>query len=192
MHGAPRLKSATIGYQPPGYPAYRGTWYASVNHVVCHSIPNDKPFEGGDIVNVASPSVTEDGWFGDTSRMFLVGECSIAAKRLCALTLQSHVAGDCAVKPGARLGDIGRHSNFAEGMACRWCAICGHGIGKNSKTPGAALWPPRHGQCCARHGLHHEPCSAWAKPRHQRAGQRRLDHHRKTAASRPSGSTRWP
>src|ERR1700756_248765 len=79
--------SATLGYQPAGYPPYPASLCTSVNHVVCHGIPNDKPLKKGDIVNV-DVTVIKDGWFGDTSRMFLVGEVSIAAKRLCALTYE--------------------------------------------------------------------------------------------------------
>ncbi|RYF35275.1 MAG: M24 family metallopeptidase, partial [Comamonadaceae bacterium] len=73
--------SATLGYQPPGYPPYPASLCTSVNHVVCHGIPNDKPLKKGDIVNV-DVTVIKDGWYGDTSRMFIVGEASIAAKRL--------------------------------------------------------------------------------------------------------------
>ncbi len=75
--------SATIGYQPPGYPPYPGHLCTSVNHVVCHGIPNDKPLKKGDVVNVDVTVITKDGWFGDNSRMYLIGEVSIAAKRLC-------------------------------------------------------------------------------------------------------------
>ena len=125
-------KSATIGYQPPGYPAYPGHLCTSVNHVVCHGIPNDKPLKKGDIVNVDVTVITEDGWFGDTSRMFLVGECSIAAKRLCALTYEAMWLGIAQVKPGARLGDIGHAiQSFAEGHGLSVVReFCGHGIGK--------------------------------------------------------------
>ena len=125
-------KSATIGYQPPGYPAYPGHLCTSVNHVVCHGIPNDKPLKKGDIVNVDVTVITEDGWFGDTSRMFLVGECSIAAKRLCALTYEAMWLGIAQVKPGARLGDIGHAiQSFAEGHGLSVVReLCGHGIGK--------------------------------------------------------------
>src|SRR5213075_3603545 len=77
--------SATLGYQPMGYPPYPASLCTSVNHVVCHGIPNDKPLKKGDIVNV-DVTVIKDGWFGDTSRMFMVGEVSIAAKRLVNLT----------------------------------------------------------------------------------------------------------
>jgi methionyl aminopeptidase len=72
---------------------YRGfpkTICTSVNHVVCHGIPNDKPLKKGDIVNV-DVTVIKDGWHGDTSRMFLIGDCSIAAKRLCHITYEDCV-----------------------------------------------------------------------------------------------------
>ena len=124
-------KSATIGYQPPGYPAYPGHLCTSVNHVVCHGIPNDKPLKKGDIVNVDVTVITEDGWFGDTSRMFLVGECSIAAKRLCALTYDAMWKGIEKVRPGARLGDIGhaiqKHAEKYHYGVVR--DLCGHGVG---------------------------------------------------------------
>jgi methionyl aminopeptidase len=124
-------KSATLGYQPPGYPAYPASLCTSVNHVVCHGIPNDKPLKKGDIVNV-DVTVIKDGWFGDTSRMFMVGEVSIAAKRLCAITYDAMWHGIKMVKPGIRLGDIG-HSiqQFAEGNGFSVVReFCGHGIGQ--------------------------------------------------------------
>ncbi|MBW3656982.1 MAG: M24 family metallopeptidase, partial [Gemmatimonadetes bacterium] len=80
--------SATLGYQPAGYPPYPASLCTSVNHVVCHGIPNDKPLRKGDIVNV-DVTVIKDGWYGDTSRMFIVGEASIAAKRLVNLTYEA-------------------------------------------------------------------------------------------------------
>ena len=124
--------SATLGYQPPGYPAYPASLCTSVNNVVCHGIPNDKPLKKGDIVNVDVTVITKDGWFGDTSRMYLVGECSIAAKRLCALTFESMWLGIAQVKPGAHLGDIGNAiQKFAEGHGLSVVReFCGHGIGQ--------------------------------------------------------------
>jgi len=124
-------KSATLGYQPPGYPAYPASLCTSVNHVVCHGIPNDKPLKKGDIVNV-DVTVIRDGWFGDTSRMFMVGEVSIAARRLCAITYDAMWHGIQMVKPGVRLGDIG-HSiqKFAESNGFSVVReFCGHGIGQ--------------------------------------------------------------
>jgi methionyl aminopeptidase len=124
--------SATLGYQPAGYPPYPASLCTSVNHVVCHGIPNDKPLKKGDIVNV-DVTVIKDGWFGDTSRMFLVGEVSIAAKRLSALTYEAMWHGIVRVKPGVRLGDIGfAIQRFAEGNGFSVVReFCGHGIGRN-------------------------------------------------------------
>jgi len=123
--------SATIGYQPPGYPPYPAHLCTSVNQVVCHGIPNDKPLKKGDIVNV-DVTVIKDGWFGDTSRMFLVGECSIQAKRLTAVTYEAMWKGIEQVKPGAHLGDIGHAiQKFAEGLGFSIVReFCGHGIGQ--------------------------------------------------------------
>jgi methionyl aminopeptidase len=70
--------SATLGYQPPGYPPYPASLCTSVNHVVCHGIPNEKPLKKGDIVNV-DVTVIKDGWYGDTSRMFVA--VAFAARR---------------------------------------------------------------------------------------------------------------
>ena len=123
--------SATIGYQPPGYPPYPGHLCTSVNQVICHGIPNDKPLKKGDIVNV-DVTVIKDGWFGDTSRMFLIGECSIAAKRLVSVTYEAMWKGIMQVRPGARLGDIGHAiQRFAEAQGFSIVReFCGHGIGQ--------------------------------------------------------------
>lgn len=126
-------RSATIGYQPPGYPPYPGHVCTSVNHVVCHGIPAaDKVLKKGDIVNVDVTVVTQDGWYGDTSRMFEIGECSVAAKRLCALTYESMWLGIDQVRPGAHLGDVGHAiQKFIEGHGLSVVReFCGHGIGQ--------------------------------------------------------------
>ncbi len=124
--------SATLGYQPAGYPPYPASLCTSVNHVVCHGIPNDKPLKKGDIVNV-DVTVIKDGWFGDTSRMFTVGEVSIAAKRLVNLTYEAMWHGITKVKPGVHLGDIGwAIQKFAESNGFSVVReFCGHGIGRN-------------------------------------------------------------
>ena len=124
--------SATLGYQPPGYPPYPKSLCTSLNHVVCHGIPNDKPLKKGDIMNV-DVTVIKDGWYGDTSRMYMVGEPSIAAKRLSAITFESLWIGIMKVRPGARLGDIGSAiQKFAEGHGFSVVReFCGHGIGRN-------------------------------------------------------------
>ena len=126
-------RSATIGYQPPGYPPYPGHLCTSVNHVVCHGIPADKPLKKGDIMNVDVTVITPAGWYGDTSRMYEVGECSIAAKRLCRLTWEAMWIGIAEVRPGAHLGNIGHaiqkfaHANHLSVVR----EYCGHGIGQN-------------------------------------------------------------
>ena len=77
--------SATLGYQGASSVPYPKSLCTSLNHVVCHGIPNDKPLKKGDIMNI-DVTVIKDGWFGDNSRMFMVGDVSIAAKRLCTVT----------------------------------------------------------------------------------------------------------
>jgi methionyl aminopeptidase len=102
-----------------------------VNHQVCHGIPNDKPLKNGDIVNL-DVTVIKDGWHGDSSRMYIVGEGSIAAKRLCSITHEAMWKGIEKVKPGARLGDIGHAiQTFAENQGYSVVReFCGHGIGR--------------------------------------------------------------
>jgi methionyl aminopeptidase len=125
-------RSATVGYQPPGYPPYPGHVCTSVNQVVCHGIPADKPLKKGDIVNVDVTVLTPEGWYGDTSRMFEIGECSIAARRLCALTHEAMWLGIRQVRPGARLGDVGHAiQKFVEGHRLSVVReYAGHGIGQ--------------------------------------------------------------
>ena len=125
-------RSATIGYQPPGYPPYPGHVCTSVNHVVCHGIPNERPLKKGDVLNV-DVTVIKDDWFGDTSRMFELGECSVAARRLNRLTYEAMWLGIMQVRPGARLGDIGHViQKFAEGHGLSVVReYCGHGVGQS-------------------------------------------------------------
>ncbi|MDP1690834.1 MAG: type I methionyl aminopeptidase [Burkholderiaceae bacterium] len=123
---------ATLNYAPPGYPPYPASLCASVNHEVCHGIPNAKPLKNGDIVNIDITVITPEGWHGDNSRMYIVGEGSIAARRLCSLTYEAMWKGIVRVKPGARLGDIGHAIQaFAEQQGFTVVReFCGHGIGK--------------------------------------------------------------
>ncbi|MCK6396631.1 type I methionyl aminopeptidase, partial [Zoogloea sp.] len=105
---------APLNYAPPGYAPYPKSICTSINHQVCHGIPNDRPLKDGDIVNI-DITVIKDGWHGDTSRMFVVGAGSIAARRLCTLTYEAMWRGIAKVRPGARLGDIGHAiQTFAE------------------------------------------------------------------------------
>ena len=122
--------SATIGYQPPGYPPYPAALCSSINEVVCHGIPDERPLKDGDIVNL-DVTVIKDGWHGDNSRMFVVGNASIAARRLCQVTYEAMWKGIVKVRPGARLGDIGHAiQTFAEHAGFSVVReFCGHGVG---------------------------------------------------------------
>jgi methionyl aminopeptidase len=122
---------APLNYAPAGYTPYPKSICTSINHQVCHGIPNDRPLKNGDIVNI-DVTVIKDGWHGDTSRMFVVGEGSIAAKRLCQMTYEAMWKGIVKVKPGARLGDIGHTiQTFAENNGFSVVReFCGHGIGQ--------------------------------------------------------------
>ncbi|MDR2000419.1 MAG: type I methionyl aminopeptidase [Zoogloeaceae bacterium] len=123
---------APLNYAPPGYQPYPKSICASVNHQVCHGVPNDRPLKKGDIVNLDITTI-KDGWHGDSSRMFIVGEASILAKRLCRITHECLWLGIAQVKAGARLGDIGaaiqRHAEKNGFSVVR--EFCGHGIGRS-------------------------------------------------------------
>jgi methionyl aminopeptidase len=121
---------ATLGYAPPGYPAYPASLCSSLNDVVCHGIPDERPLKNGDIVNI-DVTVIKDGWHGDNSRMYVVGEGTIAARRLCRITFEAMWKGIVKVKPGARLGDIG-HAIQTFSEAAGFSVVrefCGHGVG---------------------------------------------------------------
>jgi methionyl aminopeptidase len=122
---------APLNYAPPGYAPYPKSICTSINHQVCHGIPNDRALKNGDIVNI-DVTVIKDGWHGDSSRMYVVGEGSIAATRLCNLTYEAMWKGIAKVKPGARLGDIGHAiQTFAENQGFSIVReFCGHGIGR--------------------------------------------------------------
>jgi methionyl aminopeptidase len=122
---------APLNYKGGGNTPYPKSICTSVNHQVCHGIPNDKALKKGDIVNI-DVTVIKDGWHGDTSRMFMVGEVSIAAKRLCAITYEAMWHGIKMVHPGIHLGDIGYAiQKFAEGQGFSVVReFCGHGIGR--------------------------------------------------------------
>lgn len=114
-----------------GQPPFPKSICTSVNHVVCHGIPNDKPLKKGDILNI-DITVIKEGYHGDTSRMFIVGgETSILAKRLIDVTYECMWRGIKQVKPGAQLGDIGYAiQSYAEHQGFSVVRdYCGHGIG---------------------------------------------------------------
>ncbi|RZI77532.1 MAG: type I methionyl aminopeptidase [Variovorax sp.] len=124
--------SATVGYMGASSTPYPKSLCTSVNHVVCHGIPNDKPLKKGDILNV-DVTVIKDGWFGDNSRMFIVGDASIAAKRLCSVTYEAMWQGILQVKPGNHLGDVGHAiQKYAESHGYSVVReFCGHGVGRH-------------------------------------------------------------
>lgn len=122
---------APLNYAPPGYSPFPRSICTSVNHVVCHGVPGPKKLKAGDVVNV-DITVIKDGYHGDTSRMFYVGEPSIQARRLCEITYECMWLGIRAVRPGGYLGDIGhaiqRHAESNGYSVVR--EFCGHGIGR--------------------------------------------------------------
>ena len=122
---------APLNYKGGGDVPYPKSICTSVNHQVCHGIPNDKALKKGDVVNI-DVTVIKDGWHGDTSRMFMVGEVSIAAKRLAHITYEAMWKGIMLVKPGIHLGNIGfAIQKFAEGHGFSVVReFCGHGIGQ--------------------------------------------------------------
>jgi methionyl aminopeptidase len=121
---------ATLDYAPPGYAPYPKSTCISVNHQICHGIPGERLLKNGDIVNIDVTPI-KNGYHGDTSRMFLAGEVSILARRLCDVTFECLWKGIREVRPGATLGDIGhaiqRHAEGAGFSVVR--EFCGHGVG---------------------------------------------------------------
>lgn len=122
---------APLNYSPPGHTPYPKSICTSINNQICHGIPSERVLKKGDILNI-DITVIKDGYHGDTSRMFYVGEPSIQAKRLCDITYQSMWKGIQIVKPGATLGDIGFSiQQYAESHGFSIVReFCGHGIGK--------------------------------------------------------------
>ncbi|WP_298232712.1 type I methionyl aminopeptidase [uncultured Azohydromonas sp.] len=139
---------ANIGYH--GYPK---TLCTSVNHVVCHGIPSPKVLKAGDIVNI-DVAVIKDGWYGDSSRMYFVGEPSPLARRLVRTTYEALRAGILQVRPGATLGDIG-HAIQTVAHREHFSVVreyCGHGIGQVYHDEPQVLHYGRRGE-----GLRLEP-----------------------------------
>jgi len=123
---------APLNYAPPGHRPYPKSICTSVNHQVCHGVPGERALKSGDIVNVDVTTI-KDGFHGDSSRMFYVGEPSIQAKRLCEITYECLWLGIATVKPGAYLGDIG-HAIQAHAEKHGYSVVrefCGHGIGRH-------------------------------------------------------------
>ncbi len=128
QHGA---QPATLNYR-----GYRKSSCTSVNHVVCHGIPNEKPLREGDIVNIDVTFVL-DGWHGDSSRMYGAGQLKRAAERLIEVTYECLTRGVEVIRPGARMGDIGHAiQSYAEAQRCSVVRdFCGHGVGRAFHEP---------------------------------------------------------
>lgn len=122
-HGA---LPATLNYR-----GYTKSSCTSINHVVCHGIPNEKPLREGDVVNIDVTYVL-DGWHGDSSRMYPVGQIKRSAERLLEVTYECLLRGIAAVRPGVRTGAIGEAiQRYAEAERCSVVRdFCGHGVGK--------------------------------------------------------------
>jgi methionyl aminopeptidase len=133
--------SATIGYR-----GYKHASCISVNHVVCHGIPGTKVLKAGDILNI-DVTVIYDGWFGDTSRMYVAGPIGRKAERLVQVTHDALFKGIEAVRPGATFGDIGHAiQSFVEGHRMSVVRdFCGHGLGQVFHAPPNVLHYGRPG-----------------------------------------------
>ena len=116
---------------PLDYKGFPKATCISVNHVVCHGIPSEKTLHDGDILNIDITTIV-DGWYGDTSRMFWVGDVSVKAKRLTQVTYEAMMRSIRMVKPGVTLGDIG-HAIQSYAEAARFSVVrdfTGHGLGR--------------------------------------------------------------
>jgi methionyl aminopeptidase len=132
---------------PLGYRGFPKSICTSINHVVCHGIPSpEKKLADGDIINI-DVTVILEGWYGDTSRMFLVGKPKIKAKRLCEVTFEAMWRGIEEVRPGATLGDVGfAIQSFAEKQGFSVVRdFCGHGLGRVFHTAPSVLHYGRPG-----------------------------------------------
>ena len=135
------VTSATIGYK-----GYQHASCISVNHVVCHGIPGAKVLADGDILNV-DVTVIVDGWYGDTSRMYVAGALPRKAERLIEVTHEALMRGIAAVRPGNTFGDIG-HAIQSYAEANRMSVVrdfCGHGLGRVFHAPPNVLHYGRPG-----------------------------------------------
>jgi len=132
-HGA---ISATLGYAPPGHPPFTGSICTSVNEVVCHGIPNSQQIlKDGDIINIDVTPIL-DGYYGDTSKTFLVGNPSKTARKLVEVTQESMMRGIAEIRPGARIGNIGAAiQEYAEANGFSVVRdMVGHGVGRQFHT----------------------------------------------------------
>jgi methionyl aminopeptidase len=126
---------------PLGYKGFPKSICTSINHVVCHGIPGDRKLDDGDIINI-DVTVILDGWYGDTSRMYLVGDhIPVKAKRLVDITYEGLMVGIEQVKPGNTFGDIG-HAIQTLAESQRFSVVrdfCGHGLGRVFHAPPSVM-----------------------------------------------------
>ncbi|MBI1943458.1 MAG: type I methionyl aminopeptidase [Betaproteobacteria bacterium] len=131
MVGVQGTVPAPLNYAPPGYKPFPKSICTSVNHQVCHGVPGERVLKQGDILNI-DITVIKDGFHGDSSRMFYVGEPGIQARRLVEVTYECMWHGIRSVRPGAQLGDVGAaiqaHAERRGFSVVR--EFCGHGIGR--------------------------------------------------------------
>ena len=141
MVGDADAASATIGYR-----GYQHASCISVNHVVCHGIPGDKKLKDGDILNI-DVTVIIDGWYGDTSRMYVAGDLSRKSERLIQVTHDALMYGIEAARPGNTFGDIGHAiQSYVEGQRMSVVRdFCGHGLGRVFHAPPNVLHYGRAG-----------------------------------------------
>ncbi|WP_375339385.1 type I methionyl aminopeptidase [Okeania hirsuta] len=128
--------SAQLGYTPPGHPPFTGSICTSINEVVCHGIPNPKQIlKDGDIINIDVTPIL-DGYHGDTSRTFLVGNPSASAQKLLKVTEECMMLRIAEIKPGARVGDIGTAiQEYAKANGFSVVReMVGHGVGRQFHT----------------------------------------------------------
>lgn len=140
---------------PMNYRGFTRNTCISINHVVCHGIPGEKNLENGDIANI-DVTVILDGWYGDTSRMFLIGDVGVKARKLVDATYESMMRGISVVREGATLGDVGHAiQSYAEGEGYSVVRdFCGHGIGQVFHTGPSVLHYGQKGQGMAlREGM---------------------------------------
>ena len=160
------------------YRGYRKSTCTSVNHVVCHGIPGDKPLKEGDIVNV-DVTLILDGWHGDSSRMFAVGAIPRRAERLIEVTYEAMMRGIAVIRPGATTGDIGAAiQSFVEAQHMSVVRdFCGHGLGRLFHDEPNIVHVGRPGEGIvlqARHVLHRR-ADDQSRPPAREGAVRRLD-----------------
>ena len=186
---------------PLNYRGFPRSICTSVNHQVCHGIPTDKQLKKGDILNI-DITVIKDGYHGDTSKMFCLGEPSILARRLVNVTREALWIGLAQVRPGATLGDIG-HAIQSHVESHRFSVVeeyCGHGIGRDFHEEPQVLHYGKRGRgsgAARRHVLHHRAHGQRRQTLHQAAAGRLDGRHQGSRPLGPVGThrpghPRWP